>query len=531
MALPSNTTLVETLGEGTFGTVYVARLQEGAIERTVVLKVLKSAWADNEDILSRSKDEAALLARLNHDNIIKVEQLTSIQGRPAVVMEYVRGLTLDVVLKRHGAIPVGVVLQIVARVAAALDAAFNKIPPGMDSPLCVVHRDIKPSNIILSVNGAVKVLDFGTARGEFGAREAETVSVTLGSPRYMAPERFDGVNSGAAIDIYALGITFYELLGGRSMGRLPLNPDRQKAKVEKALEALRPEKGGGKDLDALLKLLKDCLAYQAEDRVSAADFRKRALKILSRLSGATVTLDVFSETVVEPIWESRKKTAVIPIGQSDDGLFSDQGSSLSMAKGGRSGLSGHSAASSLVVAAGGSRKVAMLLAGGITMALIGLLMLKNAQNSPDSQPIDPSKTEEQVVQEDQTPQPALALPGPITDSIVPTETPGENENSADEELPEEESSKAQEPEKATAVKAAPTLPKGDPISFRMASLPAGAQIQVGGATFSLPATSSDLPAGTYATSIQFPSGTEFTCTITASDGKTLLFREKNQVCP
>jgi hypothetical protein len=95
----------------------------------------------------------------------------------------------------------------------------------------------------------------------------------------------------------------------------------------------------------------------------------------------------------------------------------------------------------------------------------------------------------------------------------------------------EESSKAQEPEKATAIKAAPTLPKGDPISFRMGSLPAGAQIQVGGATFSLPTTSRDLPAGTYATSIQFPSGTEFTCTITASDGKTLLFREKNQVCP
>lgn len=530
MALPSNTTLVETLGEGTFGTVYVARLQEGAIERTVVLKVLKSEWADNEDILSRSKDEAALLARLNHDNIIKVEQLTSIQGRPTVVMEYVRGLTLDVVLKRHGAIPVGVVLQIVARVAAALDAAFNKIPPGMDAPLRVVHRDIKPSNIIISVNGAVKVLDFGTAKGEFGAREAETVSVTLGSPRYMAPERFDGVNSGAAIDIYALGITFYELLGGRSMGRLPLNPDRQKAKIQKALEALRPEKGGGKDLDALLDLLKDCLAYQAEDRVSASDFRKRALKILSRLSGATVTLDVFSETVVEPIWESRKKTAVIPIGQDDGGLFSDQGSGLSMTKGGRSGrsgLSGHSAASSLVFAAGGSRKVAFLLTGGVTMALIALLVLKNAQTQSDNTSTPP--TEKITAGDNTTTQPKLVLPGPITERIIPTETPVEN--STDEVLPEDEKSKTQAPEKATAVKTASTLPKGEPVRFRMASLPAGAQIQVGGSTFSLPATSSDLPAGIYATSIRFPSGTEFNCTVTASEGKTLLFREKDQVCP
>jgi serine/threonine protein kinase len=521
MALPSNTTLVETLGEGTFGTVYVARLQEGAIERTVVLKVLKSAWADNADIMSRSKDEAALLARLNHDNIIKVEQLTSIQGRPTVVMEYVRGLTLDVVLKRHGAIPVGVVLQIVARVASALDAAFNKVPPGMEAPLRVVHRDIKPSNIILSVNGAVKVLDFGTARGEFGAREAETVSVTLGSPRYMAPERFDGVNSGAAIDIYALGITFYELLGGRSMGRLPLNPERQKAKIEKALNALRPKKGGGKDLDALLDLLKECLAYKPEDRVDASAFRKRALKILSHLSGATVTLDVFSETVVEPIWENRKKNAVIPIGQDDGGLFSDQISGLSVATGTQSGLSGHSAASSIVVAAGGRRKVMLLLGGGVAVALGGLLILKAMQTPP--------------------PPP---LPGPLTElaaqrtpQLPPSQTPSSQTPSSQlptPELPEAttpsaEESKTPEPKQRTVV---PQRPKGDPIHFRMVSLPSGAQLQMGGKTFSLPNASSELPAGNYTVHLQFPSGITTDCSVSVSEGQTLLFREKgDKACP
>jgi serine/threonine protein kinase len=520
MALPSNTTLVETLGEGTFGTVYVARLQEGAIERTVVLKVLKAAWADNQDILSRSKDEAALLARLNHDNIVKVEQLTSIQGRPAVVMEYVRGLTLDVVLKRHGAIPVGVVLQIVARVASALDAAYNKIPPGMDAPLRVVHRDIKPSNIILSVNGAVKVLDFGTARGEFGAREAETVSVTLGSPRYMAPERFDGVNSGASIDVYALGVTFYELLGGRSMGRLPLNPERQKAKIEKALEALRPKEGGGKDLDALLNLLKECLAYLPENRVSAADFRKRALKILSRLSGATVTLDVFAETVVEPIWENRKKSAVIPIGQDDEGLFADQGSGLSFATGTNSGLSGHSAASSLVVAAGGGRKVLLLSSAGILLALGGLLALKAMQT--------------------QTEEPQTNTTEPITKQKVsePAATVEKTEPKAEEtdEKAAASSTEATQTESPTravpsVANRSPELPKGDSIQFRMVSIPSKAQLQIGGKSFSLPASSNDLPAGDYATHLRFPSGTEFDCKVSVSEGKTLLFREKDKVCP
>ena len=133
MALPPDVELIETLGEGSFGTVYVARLEDGAIRRTVVLKVLKAAWLSNEDILHRARDEAALLSRLNHDNIIKVEQLSTLHGRPAVVMEFVRGLTLDQIVNRTGPLPVGVALQVVGRVAGALDAAFNKIPPGLPS--------------------------------------------------------------------------------------------------------------------------------------------------------------------------------------------------------------------------------------------------------------------------------------------------------------------------------------------------------------------------------------------------------------
>jgi serine/threonine protein kinase len=535
MALPTDTKLVETLGEGTFGTVYVAQLKEGAIQRTVVLKVLKPNWVSNQDILNRSKDEAALLARLNHDNIVKVEQLTSIQGRPAVVMEYVRGLTLDVVLKRHGAIPVGVALQIVARVASALDAAFNKVPPGMERPLRVVHRDIKPSNIILSVNGAVKVLDFGTARGEFSDREAETHAVTLGSPRYMAPERFDGVNSGPGIDVYALGVTFYELLGGRSMGRMPLNPERHKAKTEKAMEALRPKKGGGKDLDALLSLLKHCLAYAPEDRLTASDFRKRALKILSKLSGATVTLDVFAETVVEPIWEKRKKVPVMPLGDGHQDIFTNQGSSESIATGTNSGLSGQSTASSLVFAAGGSRKVLTLLVGGLVVAFGGLVLLKTTMDDPKT-----AHEDLQVVEN--------ALPGPLTatamgaklieeaeEASAQRDTPQAEQSAAPNEepdAPETENAEAVEKERIPdAIRpVAPSPPRGPSVSFRLVSLPSGATLSVGGQQFLLP-TSSELPQGQYKSTIRFPSGSEFDCTLKLADGATLLFREKNEGCP
>jgi serine/threonine protein kinase len=73
MTIAADTELVETLGEGAFGTVYVARIKDGAIERTVVLKVLKDNWSENSEIVSRARDEAVMLARLNHDSIVKVE--------------------------------------------------------------------------------------------------------------------------------------------------------------------------------------------------------------------------------------------------------------------------------------------------------------------------------------------------------------------------------------------------------------------------------------------------------------------------
>ncbi|MEC7240831.1 MAG: serine/threonine-protein kinase [Myxococcota bacterium] len=555
MALPHDTELIETLGEGTFGTVYVARVTEGAIQRTVVLKVMKANWVDNEDILSRSKDEAALLARLNHDNIVKVEQLTTLQGRPAVVMEYIRGLTLDVVVKKTGAIPVGVALQIVARVASALGAAYNKIPPGMESPLRVVHRDIKPSNIILSVNGAVKVLDFGTARGEFGEREAETRSVTLGSPRYMAPERFDGVYSGPAIDMYALGVTFFELLGGRSMGRMPLNPERHREKVETALDALRPEKGGGKDLDELLSLIRECLEYDHEKRISAADFRKRALAVLSSLSGGTITLDIYAETVVEPVWEKRTRKAVVPLNKGEgESLLDSPSASASIATGtrsgqsdrsGRSGLSGRSAASSIVVAAGGGRQIVGLLFLGLLVAVGGLLVLKSlvadTQEVPESSASSATAPSAPVG----LPGPLMAPPPPEEADIAEEPDAQEPENPAPEESASEEdpeprsepdsqvnpSAANAEPSTRPAVPRQPQTESGPTVRITVASNPSKASLLVAGTRYALPQRNLAVPDRTQPVTVEFEDGTLIDCELKPVEGKAYFFRKDNSACP
>ena len=315
MASPGSAEILETLGEGSFGVVYLARLSEGALQRTVVLKVLKADWASREEILTRARDEAVLLARLNHNNIVRVEQLTEIEGRPAVIMEHVQGLSLDHILRSHGPMPVAVAISVASKVASALDAAYSRVPPGDQEPLKVVHRDIKPSNIIISVSGAVKVLDFGTAHATFDAREARTSAVTLGSPLYMAPECFDGADADPTIDMYALGATLYEMLAGVPLGKLSVNPRKHIEKLSRRLEQLRtPElKDGSSMTRAVRNLIEKCLRYEPERRPTAADMRRLSMEFLRRMPRGGTTLDQFSAVVVEPLYNRREIKPPLPM--------------------------------------------------------------------------------------------------------------------------------------------------------------------------------------------------------------------------
>src|SRR5690348_2481215 len=92
--------ILEILGEGSFGTVCVARVTADPLRRKVALKILKGAYASNKKILNRTRDEAKLLSAISHPNIVRVERLMEINGRPCVVMEHVQGVSLDQLLLR-----------------------------------------------------------------------------------------------------------------------------------------------------------------------------------------------------------------------------------------------------------------------------------------------------------------------------------------------------------------------------------------------------------------------------------------------
>ena len=276
--------LKRELGSGSFGTVYLADMvSTGGFRRSVALKLLNAEWDGASDAGRRLRDEARLLGRLRHRNIVAVDDLIQIDGRWAVVMEHIPGADLERVLmalQRAGEkVPLHVTLEVMAATCAALDAARNSRTDD-GQPLDVVHRDIKPSNIRITEAGDIKVLDFGIARASFEGREARTERVRYGSVGYMAPERLLGEPETTAGDVFAVAVVAVEMLTVRPFGRIELAPDKAELQVDQRLRELRSARP---DLsDELVALLRGMLAYAPADRPepqAVGDVCRRLLKV------------------------------------------------------------------------------------------------------------------------------------------------------------------------------------------------------------------------------------------------------------
>jgi Tol biopolymer transport system component/predicted Ser/Thr protein kinase len=194
------------IGEGGMGLVYRAR--DTKLNRTVAIKVLPAALAQDPGRLARFEREAKVLASLNHPNIA---QIYSVEDR-ALVMELVEGETLK------GPLPLKTALDYAGQIAEALEAAHDK---------GIIHRDLKPENIKVTPQGVVKVLDFGLAaiRPESDTTDAAgnspalaratELGMILGTPAYMSPEQARGQPVDRRTDIWAFGCVLYEMLTGQ----------------------------------------------------------------------------------------------------------------------------------------------------------------------------------------------------------------------------------------------------------------------------------------------------------------------------
>src|SRR5687767_9998884 len=209
--------ILETLGEGGMGTVYLA--QDTHLGRRVAIK-FPSINSDSHDYRARFLREARSVSELSHPAIATLfDYGETKEGRPFLVMEFARGRTLAE-LFRNGELSLSRAVGIVTEVAAALVEAHSR---------GVIHRDIKPSNIMIDDNGQVKVLDFGLAKQlnkdhvQSSEPEAQTLlstetrsGVVLGTPAYLSPEQATGGAIDGRSDLFSLGTVLYEAITGRT---------------------------------------------------------------------------------------------------------------------------------------------------------------------------------------------------------------------------------------------------------------------------------------------------------------------------
>ncbi|MEO8350858.1 MAG: serine/threonine-protein kinase, partial [Chthoniobacteraceae bacterium] len=225
-----NYKLREEIGEGGFGTVWVAD-QEQPVRRRVALKIIKMGM-DTKDVIARFEQERQALAMMDHPNIAKVLDAGSTQhGRPFFVMELVRGMPITQYCDEAG-LGTRERLALFGDVCSAINHAHQK---------SVIHRDIKPSNVLVTLHGdkaVVKVIDFGIAKATQGRLTDHTVYTQfqqmVGTPAYMSPEQagMSGLDVDTRSDIYALGVLLYELLIGKP-------PFDGKSLVEAGYEEMR----------------------------------------------------------------------------------------------------------------------------------------------------------------------------------------------------------------------------------------------------------------------------------------------------
>ncbi|HYX86103.1 MAG TPA: serine/threonine-protein kinase [Gaiellales bacterium] len=193
-----------TLGRGGMAVVYLAHDTE--LGRPVALKLLADHAAEDDAFRARFAREARIAARLSHPNIVPLFDAGEHDGRPFIVMEYVKGETLADTLAREGRLPPDRVVDIGRQCCAGLAFAHDA---------GLVHRDVKPQNLLVTRDGVVKIADFGVAWALDQTRLTLTGSI-VGTARYLAPEQTGGDQITPAADVYALGVVLYELLAGRA---------------------------------------------------------------------------------------------------------------------------------------------------------------------------------------------------------------------------------------------------------------------------------------------------------------------------
>ena len=256
---------LDVLGHGASGIVYLAK--DTLLGRLVALKEISAEGEDK----TRFLEEARVLDRLRHPNIVEIYDVSEYNGKVLLAMEYVKGRNLQDVLRETPKLPIADALQIVAQICDGLGYAHAHR---------TVHRDVKPANVLVTREGQVKLVDFGLAE----VLGTHSVAGGAGTYAYMAPEDFhEQEHSDRQSDIWAVGIILYEMLAGRRPFQVakPKDPFAWKRAVETDpipdIFSLRPDAPPG-----ILFVLGQALARDKRERYADIAQMSAAIRALNQ---------------------------------------------------------------------------------------------------------------------------------------------------------------------------------------------------------------------------------------------------------
>ena len=200
--------IIEEIGRGGMGAVYLARRDDGEFQQQVAIKLVRGG-INSDFVLRRFRIEREILAALEHPHIARLlDGGTTADGAPYLVMEYVAGVPVDRFCVEQN-LNVAQKLELFRQIAAAVQYAHSRL---------VIHRDLKPSNILIAADGTPKLLDFGIAKllSDGGNDDEQQTATQFGmmTPAYASPEQLRGEKLTTATDVYSLGVVLYELLTG-----------------------------------------------------------------------------------------------------------------------------------------------------------------------------------------------------------------------------------------------------------------------------------------------------------------------------
>ncbi len=287
------------IGAGGMGTVYKA--VQLRLQRPVAVKLLQvPSGPKRKEIRDRFEREALSAAQVSHPNVVQVHDVGEVDGVPYLVMEFVRGTSLDRVLDARGPLPERESLEVLLQCARGLEAARR----------CgIVHRDVKPGNVMIGEDGIAKLADFGLAKAREGMATLTQSGQLLGTPAYMAPEQMEGEGVDHRSDLYSLGVTLFEMVTGQR----PFQAETPMGIIAKRLKTANPDPRSYRpDLsDGARELVLRLMATDPTERFQTAGDLAKRIETLLGVSGS----DLAPGGAGEPgtgLWRSGDSVRITP---------------------------------------------------------------------------------------------------------------------------------------------------------------------------------------------------------------------------